>query len=237
MNPSEMQEWVSFLPEGNNSFWFTLVCTQWFSLPPGINGELDTLPFALLLLPLLPRPHEHELGRLGVAGAGGACWLRSVSLPSLGPATFQARWEGRTALRPPTDWSKGPPFLGTTPRNLSGAELLSLMLPPMEAVSWGLSLCVAGVQFFGRTQHAGSLSPSVALTPSEARTGQLISAALGGPSTRTRFRPIPDPDKPQPLKSWAAATPWPSVPWDLLLAKVPKPWGKQGTERWVWRVR
>lgn len=80
MNPSEMREWVSFLPEGNNSFCVTLVCTQWFSFPPSVNGELDTLPFALLFLPPLPRPHEHELGRLGVATAGGACWLHSVSL-------------------------------------------------------------------------------------------------------------------------------------------------------------
>lgn len=95
----------------------------------------------------------------------------------------------------------------------------------------------------------GSLSPSVASTPSEATTGHLEEAGmpapasqqpLGAPAQATdcwRFRPLSNSDQPHPWEPVAAATLWPSITWDLLLAKVPKPQGKLGTERWSWRVK
>lgn len=105
-------------------------------------GSLLDTPLFALLFPPLPRPHEHELGRLGGAGDGEAPWPHSVSF-GVGPAAFQAQWEGRTAPQPPTDWPKGPTLVGTTPRNLSGGELLSSTLSPYGSCQLGsLFLCV-----------------------------------------------------------------------------------------------
>lgn len=121
----------------------------------------------------------------------------------------------------------------------------------MEAVSWGLFFCVCNKEPSSLEGHGmrDSLSPSEASTPLEAMTGQVEETAvlaaassqpLGAPAQGTDcwgFRPISDSDQPRPWEPGAAATLWPNITWGMLLAKVPKPQGRLGTERWFWRVQ
>lgn len=154
-----------------------------------MGSLLDTPPFALLFPPL-PRPHEHELGRLEGAGDGEAPWLHSMSF-GVGPGPRSAPAFSGASSFPGTGGKEGQPF--SLP--LTGLRGLPHGNHPQKS-EWRRALVFnafllweppAGVSFFlcskepssleGHSMR-GSLSPSVASTPLEATTGHLEEAGM-----------------------------------------------------------